>query len=147
MTNLENEKLEETAKITKLTNILNIFNNTHETIVLLRDIPLNEEFNTVFQIVEELSNQKIIFDDRIDIFFDKFQIKRALLELLPNYELAKNDFEEYSWIKVTGTLKKGLYNNSNIPILEIQTIMLSEKPENATVPMPDSDYVPTAVIY
>ena len=96
MTNLENEKLEETAKITKLTNILNIFNNTHETIVLLRDIPLNEEFNTVFQIVEELSSQKSIFDDRIDIFFDKFQIKRALLELLPNYELAKNDFEEYS---------------------------------------------------
>ena len=58
-----------------------------------------------------------------------------------------NDFKTYSWINITGEITKGTYNNSDIPILKITSIEETSKPENATVPIPDDEYVPTAVIY
>ena len=41
---------------------------------------------------------------------------------------------------------KGNYNGE-IPILNIISIEKTNKPENPNVSMPDSSYVPTAVIY
>ena len=97
MPTLENEKFEEVAKNSKLSNILRIFDNVSETIVLIRDVPINDEYKTYLQIDAELNNnQKGIFTEKIGKFFDKLNAKRAICELLPNYELAKNNYEEYS---------------------------------------------------
>ena len=96
MPTLENEKFEEVAKNSKLSNILRLFDNVSETIVLIRDVPISENYQTFFQIDEELKNQKQIFLEKIGQFFDKLHTKRAICELLPNYELAKNNVEEYS---------------------------------------------------
>lgn len=58
-----------------------------------------------------------------------------------------NDYENYEWVNITGEITKGTYNNSNIPIVKITKIERTSKPENATVSLPDDEYVPTAVIY
>lgn len=57
------------------------------------------------------------------------------------------EFKTYSWVNITGEITKGTYNNSDIPILQITSIEEISKPENATVPIPDDEYVPTSVIY
>lgn len=56
------------------------------------------------------------------------------------------NFPTYTWVTVTGEITKGYYNG-DIPILKITAIEKTSKPENATVCVPDSSYVPTAVIY
>lgn len=57
------------------------------------------------------------------------------------------NFQTYTWVNVKGEITKGVYNNVNTPILKITSIESISKPENATVPLPDDEYVPTAVIY
>ena len=118
MPTLENEKFEEVAKNSKLSNILRLFDNVSETIVLIRDVPISENYQTFFQIDEELKNQKQIFLEKIGQFFDKLHTKRAICELLPNYELAKNNVEEYSqaykfqMINLISTFLKKINNNN-----------------------------------
>ncbi len=56
-------------------------------------------------------------------------------------------FEMYSWVKITGEITKGSYNNTDIPIIKITDIEQTSKPENANVMPPDDSFVPTAVIY
>ncbi len=58
-----------------------------------------------------------------------------------------SDFEMYSWVKISGEITKGTYNNADIPIIKITSIEQISKPENANVPPPDDSFVPTAVIY
>ena len=57
-----------------------------------------------------------------------------------------NEFPTYTWVEITGEITKGYYNGE-VPILKILSINKASKPENATVCVPDSSYVPTAVIY
>lgn len=58
-----------------------------------------------------------------------------------------SDFPTYTWVNIKGEITKGTYNNVDTPILKINAIESVSKPENATVPLPDDEYVPTAVIY
>ena len=92
---LDNEKLDEAAKNSNLTNILNIFDNQSETIVLIRDVPLNDCDN-LQQIEGEIEEQKSQFQSKIDNYFQKINAKKAICEILPNYELAKNNVDDYS---------------------------------------------------
>lgn len=69
-----------------------------------------------------------------------------IVGFLCSYEKAK-DFEDYSWVNIKGEITKGTYNEATIPILKITAIEKTSKPENATVQLPDDEYVPTAVIY
>lgn len=64
---------------------------------------------------------------------------------LSTSEKAK-EFPTYTWIEITGEITKGYYNGE-VPMLKILSIEKASKPENATVCVPDSSYVPTAVIY
>lgn len=57
-----------------------------------------------------------------------------------------SEYENYTWVKVTATIEKGEYCGE-VPLLSISEIEVVSKPENATVPLPDDYYVPTAVIY
>lgn len=69
-----------------------------------------------------------------------------IVGFLCNYEKAK-DLELKSWVKIIGEIAKGEYNGSNIPIINIISLENSSKPASPTVPVPDDEYVPTAVIY
>lgn len=69
-----------------------------------------------------------------------------IVGFLCSSEKAK-DYETYSWITITGEITKGSYNNSPMPIVKVSEIHRTTKPENSNVPIPDDEYVPTAVIY
>lgn len=69
-----------------------------------------------------------------------------IVGFLCNYEKAK-DLDSKTWVKITGEITKGSYNNSTIPIVNIISLEKTSKPSSPTVPIPDDEYVPTAVIY
>ena len=69
----------------------------------------------------------------------------VIVGFLCSYEKAA-EFDTYTWVTVTGEITKGNYNGE-IPLLKITSIEKTNKPESPTVCMPDSSYVPTAVIY
>lgn len=56
------------------------------------------------------------------------------------------EFPTYTWVNITGEITKGYYNGE-VPVLKIISIDKASKPENSTVCVPDSSYIPTAVIY
>lgn len=56
------------------------------------------------------------------------------------------EFENNSWVTITGTIEKGEYLGET-PIINISDIKKVNKPEVTEVPSPDENFVPTAVIY
>ena len=56
------------------------------------------------------------------------------------------NFENDSWVTITGTIEKGEYLGE-VPIINISSIEKIARPESTEVPAPDDYYVPTAVIY
>ena len=54
-------------------------------------------------------------------------------------------FEEGTWVNVTGEIIKGYYHNE-IPIIDINKIEETSKPEEEYVYPPDNTYIPTSVI-
>ena len=57
------------------------------------------------------------------------------------------DFNEFDWVKITGTINKTIYNKEQVPLLIIESIEKIIEPKNSAVPKPSNDYVETAVIY
>ena len=70
----------------------------------------------------------------------------VVVGFLCSYDKAK-EFENYTWINISGEITKGSFNNAEMPILKITKIEKINKPSNDTVPMPDDSFVPTCVIY
>ena len=56
------------------------------------------------------------------------------------------EYENYTWINITGEITKGNFNGE-IPCIKITSIERINKPENDTVKLPDDSFVPTSVIY
>ncbi len=113
---------------------------------------------SVHENIDDYIGQKIAFSGyiyRITGFSeDQFVLARDMdignnqtlvVGFLSSSEKAK-EFPTYTWVEVTGEITKGYYNGE-IPILKIISIEKASKPEDATVCVPDSSYVPTAVIY
>lgn len=57
-----------------------------------------------------------------------------------------SNFENLSWVKLTGTIKEGDLNGK-IPVLEITHIEKASKPDDEFVYPPEDTYVPTSNIY
>ena len=55
-------------------------------------------------------------------------------------------YSDGTWVEITGKIKKGNYHGE-IPVLNIISIKEINEPEEKIVPMPDSTYIPTAVIF
>lgn len=155
--------------IAALYNILNSVeqnnNNLVEDTIPCRDVAVltSENYTNILKQVhndiDTYIGQKISFSGyvyRVSGFSnDQFVLARdmdignkqtLIVGFLCSSEKAQ-DYETYSWVTVTGEITKGSYNNSVIPILKITDINRTSKPENASVPVPDDEYVPTAVIY
>lgn len=127
------------AKI-KSENYTNILKEVHEDI----DAYIGQKISFdgyIYKLDNFPSNQFVLARD-MDIGNNQTLVVGFLCET----DDVKN-FEEYSWVTISGEITKGYYNNSEIPILKVYEMYSSEKPENTNVPLPDSEYVPTAVIY
>lgn len=68
----------------------------------------------------------------------------VVVGFLCSYENAKN-LKEGTWVNATGTIVKGYYHNE-IPVIEINKIEQTNKPEEEYVYPPDNTYIPTSVI-
>ena len=68
----------------------------------------------------------------------------VVVGFLCSYEKAK-DLQEGTWINVTGEIIKGYYHNE-IPVIDINKIVETQKPEDEFVYPPDNTYIPTSVI-
>ena len=68
----------------------------------------------------------------------------VVVGFLCSYDNAKN-FKEGTWVNVTGTIIKGYYHNE-IPVIDINKIEETTKPEEPFVYPPDNTYIPTSVI-
>lgn len=68
----------------------------------------------------------------------------VVVGFLCNYEDAKN-LKEGTWINVTGQIIKGYYHDE-IPVIDINKIEETNKPEEEYVYPPDDTYIPTSVI-
>jgi len=66
----------------------------------------------------------------------------VVVGFLCNYDKAK-DFEDGTWIEITGTITKGAYHGE-MPIVDIENIQKTEKPSDEYVYPPDDDYIPTS---
>ena len=95
----------------------------------------------VYRVSELEENQFILARDMI--LGDTNQT--VVVGFLCTCENAKQ-FENYSWIKITGTIQKGYYFG-DIPCIEIEEIEKVDSPENTVVPEPDENFIETAVIY
>ena len=87
------------------------------------------------------SNQFVLARD-MDIGDKKSLVVGFLCELEKEETL-----EESTWVNVTGSIEKGVYNDEEIPIIKVTKIEKTSMPVNPNVPMPDDEYVPTALIY
>ena len=56
------------------------------------------------------------------------------------------EYETYSWVKITGTIEKGNYLG-DIPCINIEEIEKTQMPENSIVNEPNENFIETAVIY
>ncbi len=127
------------AKI-KPENYTNILKEVHENIETY--IGQKISFSGYIYRVNDFSDDRFVLARDMDIGNNQ----TLIVGFLCSYSNAMK-FDTYSWVEIEGEITKGSYNNQDIPIINIYNIKKTEKPENASVPIPDDSYVPTAVIY
>ena len=138
--------------------------------ILNDDIPLNpianietsEYTNILKQVYEDIDTyvgQSINFTGYVYKIYDlkdsEFVLARDMIinsdsqsvvvGFLCSYDNAKN-LKEGSWVNVTGKIIKGYYHNE-IPVIDINKIEETQKPEDEFVYPPDSTYIQTSVIF
>ena len=125
-------------------------------------IDSNEYTNILKQVYEDVDTyvgQSINFTGYVYKLYDlkdsEFVLARDMLinsdsqsvvvGFLCSYENAKN-LKEGTWVNVTGEIIKGYYHNE-IPVIDINKIEETTKPEEEFVYPPDNTYIPTSVIF
>jgi len=147
--------------------VYNFYNKSK--FILSDDIPLNsvatiesnEYTNILQQVYENVDTyvgQTINFTGYVYKLYDlkdsEFVLARDMLinsdsqtvvvGFLCSYENAGN-LKAGTWINVTGEIIKGYYHNQ-IPVININKIEETTKPEDEFVYPPDNTYIPTSVI-
>lgn len=137
------------------------FDTTHDTINQQNVITANNYTNvlkTVHDNLSEYVGQKISFTGYVYRVYDLKQTEFVLARdmvissdfqtlvvgFLCHYENALN-FSDGTWVNITATIKKGEYHGE-IPILEIEDITKTDKPNDEYVYPPDDGFVPTNAI-
>lgn len=94
----------------------------------------------VYRVYDLKENQFVLARDMI-ISSD---FKSVVVGFLCEYEAAKN-FENETWVEVTGEIIKGDYHG-DMPILKVTQIKKVEKPKDEYVYPPDETYIPTSAV-
>jgi len=149
---------------------LSIYNFYYKSKFILKDnlpsnsvanIEANEYTNILKQVYEDLDTyigQSINFTGYVYKLYDlkdsEFVLARDMLinsdsqtvvvGFLCTYDKAK-ELKEGTWVNVTGEIIKGYYHNE-IPVIDINKIEETQKPDEEYVYPPDDTYIPTSVI-
>ena len=68
----------------------------------------------------------------------------VVVGFLCSYDKAEN-FKNGTWVNISGKIIKGYYHDE-IPVIDINTIKETSKPEEEYVYPPDTSYIPTSII-
>jgi len=94
----------------------------------------------IYRVSDFSDNQFVLSRDMI--ISSDFQT--VIVGFLCEYDNIK-DFEDGSWINITGKITKGDYHGE-MPIIEIDKIDMVNKPDDELVYPPDDTYIPTSGI-
>lgn len=113
----------------------------------------------VYENLDTYIGQKICFSGyiyrNIDFSENQFVLARDMLiegkseALIVGFLCSHNDaknYEDGTWVEITGEITKGIYHGE-IPIIKIMQIKQIEKPTDEFTYPPDSTYIPTSIIY
>lgn len=114
---------------------------------------------SVYENLDTYVGQKICFSGyiyrQIDFSETQFVLARDMLTssstktlivgFLCDFKKAK-DFEDNTWVEITGEITKGEYHGE-VPIIKVKEIKKIEKPVDNYVAPPDNTYIPTSIIY
>lgn len=130
-------------EIARLTdeNYTNILKEVHENL----DTYIGQQISYTGYVYRVPNLQKNEFILARDMRLNKETDQTVVVGFLCNLEDAEN-YENYSWVNITGTIEKGYYFG-DIPCIRITTIEKTKKPEKSIVPEPNDKFVQTSVIY
>ena len=93
----------------------------------------------VYRVIDFSDNQFVLARNMI------VDSQSYVVGFLCEYHEIRN-FEDGTWIEITGKISKGKYHNQYIPIIKIDSINRIEKPEDEFVLPPQDTYIPTSAI-
>lgn len=77
-----------------------------------------------------------------DMFVNNEKTQTVVVGFLCQYKDADN-YEDGTWVDLTGIIEKGKYHNQEIPIIKVTNIEKTGKPDNGIVNPPNNTYTPT----
>lgn len=89
--------------------------------------------------ISDLSDSQFVLARNMIVSSD---FQSVVVGFLCNYENAK-DFENDSWVEITGEIVKGDYHGE-MPIINVTEIKKADKPNEEFVYPPDDSYIPTS---
>lgn len=119
-------------------NYTNILQAVHENIDNYTGIKI-KFIGYIYRVFDFSDEQFVIARD---MFINDEQSQSVVVGFLCNYKDA-NKFEDGTWVELIGTIEKGKYHNSEIPIIKVIELNKTSKSENPFVPQPSNTYIPT----
>ena len=93
----------------------------------------------VYRVIDFSENQFVLARDML------IDSQSYVVGFLAEYDKIK-DFEDGTWVEITGSITKGKYHSKTIPIINIQNLTKIETPKDEYVLPPDNTYIPTSAI-
>ena len=93
----------------------------------------------VYRVIDFSDNQFVLARDMIA------DSQSYVVGFLSEYDKIR-DFEDGTWVEITGTITKGKYHNQAIPIIKINSINRIERPQDEFVLPPQDTYIPTSAL-
>ena len=136
-----NDKVE-SPDVVKLnsSNYTNILKTVHEDLDSYTGQTINVS-GYIYKLYDFKDDEFVIARDMIV----SSDFKTLVVGFLCNYKNI-SDFEENSWVNITGKIKKGSYHG-DIPIIEVTKIEKIEKPSDEYFYPPDDFYIPTSALF
>lgn len=120
-------------------NYTNVLQNVHKN--LDKYIGQKVKFSGYIYRLYDFTDEQFVLARNMIISSD---FQTVVVGFLCHSNLAKN-YEDNSWIEVTGTITKGNYNGE-IPVIEIETMNAIEHPSEEYVYPPDSSFIATSTV-
>ena len=122
-------------------NYTNVLKTVHENID--NYVGMKIKFTGYVYRVSDLTDNQFVLAR--DMVINDEGTQTVIVGFLCNYHKIK-EIETGTWVEITGVIEKGKYHNEEIPIIQVEELKETEKPEEPFVPIPDNSYIPTSGI-
>lgn len=135
-----NDKIE-AREITEIApdNYTNILQAVHDDIDSYTGMKI-KFVGYIYRLIDFEENQFVLARD---MFINEEKTQSVVVGFLSEYK-DLGDFEDGTWVEVTGIVEKGRYHNEDIPIIKVTDLQKISAPENPFVNAPNDTYIPTS---